>query len=193
MLYWGRQGQLKSKLEYIFTLARASSPQIPFITDSELDWKYWKIIRKRSMVFFWPRVLLLGNPWPVSLCPSFCCHRAGDTAQPPVSRRMRMEESSCGRRNTLCWGFSTDTRLSQICLSPSACLPGQLVAFPGELMDAASSSSFFHLVFHFQGCRTCPPVTASSSAWSLPPGDGNSLWRAIGRCCELLSLLIEAC
>lgn len=63
MLYWGRQGQLKSKLVYIFTLARANSPQIPFITDSELDWKYWKIIRKRSIVFFGPGVLLLGNPW----------------------------------------------------------------------------------------------------------------------------------
>lgn len=62
MLYWGRQGQLKSRLVYNFTLARAKSPQIPFITDSELDWKYWKIIRKRSMVFFWPGVLLLEIP-----------------------------------------------------------------------------------------------------------------------------------
>lgn len=61
MLYWGRQGQLKSKLVYIFTLASANSPQIPFMTDSELDWKYWKIIRKRSIVFFWPD-LLWGNP-----------------------------------------------------------------------------------------------------------------------------------
>lgn len=65
MLYQGRQGQLKSKQVYIFTLARANSPQIPFITDSELDWKYWKIIRKRSIMFFWPGVLLLGNPWAV--------------------------------------------------------------------------------------------------------------------------------
>lgn len=71
MLYQGRQGQLKSKQVYIFTLARANSPQIPFITDSELDWKYWKIIRKRSILFFWPGVLLLGNPRAAchSLCP----------------------------------------------------------------------------------------------------------------------------
>lgn len=93
-----------------------------------------------------------------------------------------MEESCRGRRNTLCWGFPTGTQLSQICLSPSACLPGQLVAFLGELMHTVSSSFFFHLVFHFQGCPTCQPVTASSSAGSLPPGDGNSLWRAIGGC-----------
>lgn len=125
----------------------------------------------------------LGCPeWPVSLCPSSCCHRAGDAAQPPVSRRMRMEESCRGRGNTLCWGFPTGTQLSQICLSPNACLPGQLVAFLGELMHTASSSFFFHLVFHFQGCPTCQPVTASSSAGSLPPGDGNSVWRAIGGC-----------
>lgn len=64
-----------------------------------------------------------------------------------------MEESCCGRGNTLCWGFPTGTRLSQVWLSPSACLPGQLVAFLGELMDTASSSLFYHLVFHFQGCH----------------------------------------
>lgn len=63
MLYQGRQGQLKSKQVYIFTLARANSPQIPFITDSELDWKYWKIVRKRSIVFVQPRVIHLGNSW----------------------------------------------------------------------------------------------------------------------------------
>lgn len=70
MLYRGRQGQLNSKQVYIFTLARANSPQIPFITDSELDWKYWKIIWKWSIVFFWPGVLLLGNPWAVWHSPS---------------------------------------------------------------------------------------------------------------------------
>lgn len=49
---------------------------------------------------------LLGCPeWLVSLCPSFCCHRAGDAAHSPVSRRMRMEESSYDRRNLLAFVF----------------------------------------------------------------------------------------
>lgn len=96
MLYWGRQGQLKSKLVYIFTLARAKSPQIPFMTDSELDWKYWKIIRKRSIVLFWPGLVLLGiSGLPRGVCLPLLLlllHRAGDAAQLPVSRRMRMEK-----------------------------------------------------------------------------------------------------
>lgn len=65
--------------------------------------------------------VLLARP---PLGKSCCCHRAGHTAQPPVSRRMRMEESCCGRGNTLCWGFPTSTRLSQVWLSPSTCLQG---------------------------------------------------------------------
>lgn len=51
-------------------------------------------------------------------------------------------------------------------------------------MDTESCSLFFfpHLVFHFQGWPTWQAVTAPGSAWSLPPGNGNSQWRAIGGC-----------
>lgn len=91
-----------------------------------------------------------------------------------------LEESCCDRGKTLCWGFLTGTQLSQVCLSPSAYLLGQLVASLGEQMCTASGSCFLCAVFHFQGCRMCQPVTAFGSAGSLPPGDANSQWRDIG-------------
>lgn len=103
-----------------------------------------------------------------------------------------MEESCRGRGNTLCWGFPTGTQLSQICLSPNACLPGQLVAFLGELMDTASSSFFSTLFFIFRAVphanQSQPPAVLGPSLQEMVTLCGEPLVDA----CELLSLLIEA-
>lgn len=159
MLYRGRQGQLKSKQVYIFTLARASSPQIPFITDSELDWKYWKIIRKRSIVLFWPGVLLLGNPWAA-------WHSLPPFAPPSAAtgQGMQLSLQSVGAGG---WGWKRAAVAGEkLCAGASPLaysfhrsvshpvLVFQLVAFLGEQMGTASSSCFFCPVFHSQGCPT---------------------------------------
>lgn len=170
------------------TLARANSPQIPFITDSELDWKYWKIIRKRSIMFFWPGVLLLGNPWAARPSPSPFAPASAVAGQ---GTQLSLRSAGAGG-----WGWKRAAVAGE---NPALGLPlwhtaltglsltqglssGQLVAFLGEQMDTVSGSCFFQPVFHFQSCPTCQPATASGRAGCLPPGDANSQWRAVGGC-----------